>query len=76
MAKCIPNGSTIHIPKGLKIYQQFPFQGPPKTIQIGIFGFKIFIPSGNPAQSLSTKNRGRQLQRLISRNDVNFFLLV
>jgi hypothetical protein len=29
------------IPKGRKIYQHFPFQGPPKHTQIGIFGLKI-----------------------------------
>jgi hypothetical protein len=27
----------------------FPFQGPPKYTQIGIFGMQIPIPSGNPA---------------------------
>jgi hypothetical protein len=32
MAKNIPNGH--------KIYQDFPFQGPPKFTQIGIFGMK------------------------------------
>jgi hypothetical protein len=29
-----------NIPNGHKIYQHFPFQGPPKFTQIGIFGFK------------------------------------
>jgi hypothetical protein len=32
--KCIPNGH--------KIYQQFPVKGPPKFIQIEIFGIKIY----------------------------------
>jgi hypothetical protein len=36
-----------YIPNGLRIYQPFPFEGPPKFIQIGIFGFQN-IPSGNP----------------------------
>jgi hypothetical protein len=31
----------------------FPIQGPPKFIQIRIFGFEN-IPSGNPAQELAT----------------------
>jgi hypothetical protein len=26
----------------------FPFQGPPKFTKIGIFGSKIYVPSGNP----------------------------
>jgi hypothetical protein len=29
------------IPDGHKIYQHFPILGPPKFIQIGIFGLKI-----------------------------------
>jgi hypothetical protein len=31
-----------NIPNGLKIYQDFPFRGPPKYTQIGIFGLKIY----------------------------------
>jgi hypothetical protein len=30
-----------NISNGQRIYQPFPFQGPPKFIQIGIFGLKI-----------------------------------
>jgi hypothetical protein len=30
-----------YIPHGQKIYQHFPFQGPPNFTQIGIFGSKI-----------------------------------
>jgi hypothetical protein len=30
-----------NIPNGHKIYQHFPFQGPPKFTQTGIFGLKI-----------------------------------
>jgi hypothetical protein len=30
-----------YIPNDHKIYQHFPFQGPPKCTQIGIFGLKI-----------------------------------
>jgi hypothetical protein len=29
--------------------EHFLFQGPPEYTQIGIFGMKIFVPSGNPA---------------------------
>jgi hypothetical protein len=39
--KCIPNDQII--------YQPFAIQGPPKFTQIGIFGLKIGISSGNPA---------------------------
>jgi hypothetical protein len=30
-----------YIPNGHKIYQYFPFEGPPKFTQIAIFGLKI-----------------------------------
>jgi hypothetical protein len=40
---CTPNGNTyytkwsiMYIPNIRKIYQRFPFQGPPKYTQIGI----------------------------------------
>jgi hypothetical protein len=31
-----------HISNGHILYQPFPFQGPPKFTQIGIFGLKIY----------------------------------
>jgi hypothetical protein len=37
-------------PDGHKIYQHFLFQCPQKYIQIGIFGLKANIKSGNPAR--------------------------
>jgi hypothetical protein len=41
------NGENIYkitttLPNGHKIYQHFPFQGPPKFTQSGIWGFKIY----------------------------------
>jgi hypothetical protein len=36
------NKCPLNIPNGHKIYQYFPFQGPPKYTQGGIFGMKIF----------------------------------
>jgi hypothetical protein len=30
------------------IYQHLPLQDPPKFTQMGIFGLKIYVPSGNP----------------------------
>jgi hypothetical protein len=33
--------TVLNISKGHKIYQHFPFQGPPNCTQIGIFGMKI-----------------------------------
>jgi hypothetical protein len=38
---------------GHRIYKPFIFLGPPKFTQIGIFGFKIHLPSGNPALDVS-----------------------
>jgi hypothetical protein len=46
----LPNGIKIGIPicltyniqNGHKIYEHFPFQGPSKISQIGIFGMKIY----------------------------------
>jgi hypothetical protein len=32
---------AVYILNGHKIYQHFPFQGPPKFTKIGIFGLKI-----------------------------------
>jgi hypothetical protein len=32
---------NIPMPNDHKIYRHYPFQGPPKIIQIGIFGSKI-----------------------------------
>jgi hypothetical protein len=32
----------MYIPNGQRICQTFPFQGPPKFTQIGIFGLKIY----------------------------------
>jgi hypothetical protein len=32
----------MYIPNGYKIYQYFPFQGPQKITQSGIFGLKIY----------------------------------
>jgi hypothetical protein len=48
----LPNGHKIYqmaenSPNSDKIYQHFPFQGPPKYTHIGIFGLKN-IPPGNP----------------------------
>jgi hypothetical protein len=34
--------------KGHRIYKPFPFHGPPKIAQIGIFGLKKGLPSDNP----------------------------
>jgi hypothetical protein len=39
----------------MAVKQPFPLQGPPKYSQIGIFGMKIGIPSGNPAAGNKTK---------------------
>jgi hypothetical protein len=36
---------AINIPNGHKIYQHFPFQGPPKFTQMGIFGLKNHLAS-------------------------------
>jgi hypothetical protein len=49
---------TQNIPNGHKIYQHFPFQGPSKFTQIGIFGLKLHKPSGNPAEDASRNNAG------------------
>jgi hypothetical protein len=38
----LPNGRNRYIPNVLRIYQPFPFQGPPKFTPIGIFGLKIY----------------------------------
>jgi hypothetical protein len=35
--------------------QHLPLQYPPKFTQIGIFGLKIYLPSGNPAQTPKNK---------------------
>jgi hypothetical protein len=40
--------NTAKWPNGQKIYHHFPFQGPQKITQIGIFGLKIYLTSGNP----------------------------
>jgi hypothetical protein len=32
---------SVNIPNGRKILQHFPFFGPPKCTQVGIFGLKI-----------------------------------
>jgi hypothetical protein len=32
----------MSVPNGNIIYQPFPFQGPPKFTQFGIFGLKIY----------------------------------
>jgi hypothetical protein len=34
-----------------KLYQQFPFQGPPNCTQIGIFGMQASIASGSPVSN-------------------------
>jgi hypothetical protein len=34
---------AIKISNDHKIYQHFPYQGPPKFTQIGIFGLKIYL---------------------------------
>jgi hypothetical protein len=48
----IPNGHKIYQirPNGHKMYQHLPLQDPPKFTQIGIFGLKICMPSGNPGR--------------------------
>jgi hypothetical protein len=33
---------AIVFPKGRKMYQQFPFQGPLKFTKVGIFGLKMY----------------------------------
>jgi hypothetical protein len=38
--------------KWAKNIPTFTFKGPPKFTQIGIFGLKIHIPSGNPVVTL------------------------
>jgi hypothetical protein len=40
-------------PNGHKIYQHFPFKGPPKYTQIGIFGLKVGKPTGAPVMNTS-----------------------
>jgi hypothetical protein len=47
MGENIPNDQVTikwpyYIPNGHKIYQNFPFQDPPKFTQILIFGLKIY----------------------------------
>jgi hypothetical protein len=46
IATKIPNDHNIFPMAREYIYQLFPFQGPPKFTQFGIFGLKIYIPSG------------------------------
>jgi hypothetical protein len=41
MAYTVPNGRNT-IQKGQRIYKAFPFQGPLKFTQIGIFGLKKY----------------------------------
>jgi hypothetical protein len=40
--------AIMYIPNRHRIYQPFPFHGPPKFTQIVVFGLKIPMPSGNP----------------------------
>jgi hypothetical protein len=43
-----------YIPNDQRIYQPFPFQGPQKFTQIGIFGLKIYhlaTLSGHPGRN-------------------------
>jgi hypothetical protein len=47
----------VNSPSGYRIYQTLLFQGPPKITQIGIFGSKIHIPSGNPGEPWGTMGR-------------------
>jgi hypothetical protein len=43
-----------NIPNGRNTYQHFPLQNHPEFTQIGIFGLKICMPSGNPAFETNT----------------------
>jgi hypothetical protein len=45
----IPNDRKISRMATKYTYQPLPLQDPPKFTQIGIFGLKICIASGNPA---------------------------
>jgi hypothetical protein len=38
------------------IYQNLPSQDPPKFIQIGIFGLKIYLQSGNLANGAKVRD--------------------
>jgi hypothetical protein len=44
---------------GHKIYQHLPFQDPPKFTQNGIFGLKMYLPSGNPGNSTQNSDEIR-----------------
>jgi hypothetical protein len=55
IATTLPNDHKIYqmaviylFQKGHRIYKPFPFHGPPKIAQIGIFGLKKGLPSDNP----------------------------
>jgi hypothetical protein len=48
----------------LKIYQNLPLQDPPKFAQIGIFGLKIYAPSGNPAAEPQDSSREHSMQQV------------
>jgi hypothetical protein len=47
------------------MYKNFPSQGPPKYTQIGIFGMKIYVRSGNPDGLLLDCTKTHQLSGCI-----------
>jgi hypothetical protein len=40
---------AMKVPNGHEKEQKFPSQSPPKYTIVGIFGIKMYAPSGNPA---------------------------
>jgi hypothetical protein len=49
---------AVNSPNSNKIYQNFPFLGPPKFTQSGVFGYKN-VPSGNPGVYMLAKNKAQ-----------------
>jgi hypothetical protein len=47
------------------------FQGPPTFTKIGIFGLKIFIPSGNPARNWRKEGEKKSTDELLFREKPN-----
>jgi hypothetical protein len=44
------------------IYQNYPFQGPPKCTEIASFGIQIHKPSGNPVSGTIAFKSDRSLK--------------
>jgi hypothetical protein len=52
--------SQIDLKFQMIINTTFSFHGPPKSTQIGIFGTKIYVPSGNPVTNKIKEKRQKQ----------------